>query len=176
MPDFPGSGSLAPKIAISSWGHMTHNWDWADFNNSVAAATAWPTNNKALFCAFYVEYAVLAQKMACQVTTQSGNLDMGIYDQKGNLLVSKGSTAVGAAGLQVLDITDTLLLPGTYFMAMACSTTAAAFSRASINTTMAPLEGLQEMTTAMPLPSTATFANPSQGGIPYLVIQCAATI
>lgn len=177
MPDFPNSGVLAPKICINAGGPMTMLWDWCDIINLVSTTGAvWPVASKALFCAFAVEFPVLAQKMAVQVTTQAGNIDMGIYDEKGNRIVSKGTTATAAAGLQVLDITDTLLLPGTYYMAMACDSATAAFARLNPTTALSRIMGLQEMATAFVLPATATFANPAAGYFPNLSIQCSAVI
>lgn len=177
MPDFPRSGTIAPKIGISSVAPICNpHWDFHDIINVVSGAAVWPAANLALFLAFHLEFSVLAQKMGVQVTTQNGNLDVGIYDQKGNRIVSKGSTAVGAAGLQVIDITDTVLGPGTYFMAMACSSGTAAFTRTTIGTAFSAIGGIQQMATAFALPDPATFANPTQGYFPCMVIQCASVL
>jgi len=116
--------------------------------------------------------------MAFIVSTQSGNCDVGIYDELGNRLVSSGSTAVGVAGIQVIDIADTALTPGVYFLAMNVDNTTALFNSSSTPT------GLQLQTCGMQqqalgsvtLPSSATFANPAAAFLPALFAAMEATI
>lgn len=52
-------------------------------------------------------------------TSVSNNIDLGIYDEALNLLVSTGSQArTGAGTMEEFDITDTVLPAGRYYMAM----------------------------------------------------------
>lgn len=177
MPDFPGQGVVASKFHINAYGPMTTLWDGAVVGNITANAGAvWPVANKALFCPFYLEVPCLAQKMGTVVTTQSGNYDLGIYDERGSKLVSFGGGAVPAAGLATQDITDTTLNPGTYYMAMSCDNTTAAFARGNVQLNLQRLAGVQEMATAYVLPATLTFTTPATNYFPILFIQCSSVL
>lgn len=104
--------------------------------------------------------------------TINGNIDMGVYDEVGNRLSAIGGVAQTGAGLrQITDITDVLLRPGLYYLAMAVDNitatflTCAAFN-SGVNLRMA---GVRQQASAYPLPATATFAD-STG---VLIIRCA---
>lgn len=75
------------------------------------------------FYPFVLYEPAIAVKMSYIVgATAAGNVDLGIYDSQENLLVSTGLTAQGTINtLQEIDITDTLLNPGVYFMAIKCT-------------------------------------------------------
>jgi hypothetical protein len=88
----------------------------------------------------------------------AGNLDVAIYKPDGTRLVSAGSTAQsGTTTLQVVDVTDTFLMRGLYYMAMASNTSGAtqkvmgATPAAGI---MASLGMLQEAASVCPSPAT----------------------
>jgi hypothetical protein len=132
-------------------------------------ATAWAASNLALYMPFEVNEIVTAYQIAFVVTTQSGNLDVGIYDHIGNRLVSKGSTAVAVAGVQVVDITDTTLPPGAYFLAMCVDNTTAAFTAYAVAALVQQSVGMQQQAVgAVTLPNPATFANPANTIIPAI--------
>ncbi len=166
----PQGGTITPASLITGVGQ--HG------NPVFSGAAIWPTANTAYYVAFYIDTTVTAYQMAIQVAVQSGNLDVGIYDSLGTRLVSKGSTAVAAAGIQVVDIADTTLTPGTYFMAMCCDNITASFRRWStpdIQTLRCC--GVQEQAVgAVTLPNPATFANPLVAYVPGLAIATQATM
>lgn len=70
-------------------------------------------------------------KIRCAVTTQSGNMDVGIYSLSGSTLTrlaSSGSTAVPAAGAREITIPSTVLRPGvTYYLAIGADNVTAQF-------------------------------------------------
>lgn len=142
-----------------------------------SAASAWPSNNRAYYLPFWLDSTVTVYQIAIEVTTQSGNCDVGIYDEAGNRLVSAGSTAVGAAGIQLFNITDTVLSPDVYFMAMNCSTTAAAFT-ATLNTAnVLRTYGVQMQDVgATALPDPATFAAMTNSYLPSVALATKSTI
>jgi len=127
------------------------------------ASTAWPVNNKAFYIPFVLAKSATVLKLFwANGATVAGtnNIDVGIYDASGNRLVSTGSTAQGTASIvQEVDVTDTILGRGQYFLAMSCSNTAATFSLSSSSTTqVGRLIGILEQTSALPLPNPATLA------------------
>lgn len=128
----------------------------------------WPTANKALYIPFVLPVAGVVQQIAVVVANQIGNLDAGIYDAGGGLIVSAGSTAVGAAGPQFVDIADTALGPGAYYMALAMSSATASIQRAAPSLSLVRAAGVLMQTSALALPSTATFAQAADAYLPLV--------
>lgn len=94
-----------------------------------SAATDVGLANRHTFVAFHVNAALTAAKAYFRVATQSGNMDIGIYDSSLTRLTSVGSTAVPATGSQSLTFSSPQALSvGTlYYIAYSMSTTAAKF-------------------------------------------------
>ena len=126
-----------------------------------------------IFVPVWIELPVLAQSMYVFVQTIPGHMDMGIYDQKGNRIVSGGSTAISAGtGPKKVDITDTYLNPGTYFLAVAMDNTTVAVAQSAMNTEPQRVLGVQQMASAFALPAVATFANPTSAYVPQFCLFC----
>jgi hypothetical protein len=173
MPDFPAIGGYLRVPSAISWCGDTVFGDLMRIAAVNPGTSAWTTANTAVFLPFTISFPYLAQKMAVQVATQSGNMDIGIYDEKGNRLVSMGSTAVGAAGLQVFDITDTWLNPGTYFMAVNADNVAAFLGPTTtiLAANHGRTSGLQQQAVgAVTLPNPATFATFTARNVPFVTI------
>jgi hypothetical protein len=132
------------------------------------ASSAWPAASRALFCSFRLWTPITAVKMfVLNGATVSGNIDVGIYDEAGTRLVSSGSTAhAGTSVIQVLDITDTQLGIGLFYMALALDGTTATVYRKSINVALQRATRWYQMAAAFPLPATATFAAPASNYVP----------
>ena len=142
-------------------------------NAVVSASSVWPAANRALYMPFEIHDVCTAYQIAFVVGVQSGNLDVGIYDEVKNRLVSAGSTAVGAAGVQVVNITDTVLTPGCYFLAMCVDNITAAFQAVTGGITALALQtfGVQQQAVgAVTLPDPATFANPASAYLPPMYV------
>lgn len=176
MPDFPYQGAaMRVPPAINTLAADTPAGHMVILGGAGGLTTAaWSTANTAIYMPFTISFPYLAQKMATIIGVQSGNIDVGIYDEKGNLLVSMGSTAVAAAGLQVFNITDTWLMPGTYFMAMNVDNTTATVQAAG--STPFPVAvgrtcGIQiQAVGAVTLPNPATFATYSARNVPAIML------
>lgn len=136
-------------------------------NNAVCGNVVWPAADRAIFVPFTIEAPITVTRMfTYNSITASGNIDVGIYTLDGTLIVSSGSTAMsGTVTLQAFDITDTLLAPGAYYMAMACSSGTANF-KASNTALLGGMAGVVEMAAALPLPATATFASLTSSYVP----------
>lgn len=135
------------------------------------ASAAWPAANTAIFVPFTVYQPLIAVKMFClNGGTASGNIDIGIYDDQQNRLVSMGSTAqAGTSTIQSFDIADTTLLPGAYYMAMNESGT----TGTNISWALSALVGgsmglLQQAVGAIALPATAAFATLANAYVPNI--------
>lgn len=146
-----GAMSLYDAECIGSWRLQ-----------SAPSLVTWPSANRALFFPYRLAVPFTVCKFVIGWGVSAGsNFDLGIYDQAGNLMVSTGGTAAsGTSQEQVVDCTDTLLLPGLYYMAMARDAAASANGWTQ-NTFHAQMAGIRQMASAYPLPSTATFASVS---------------
>lgn len=105
-------------------------------------------------------------------TSTSGNFDLGIYDSEKNRLINTGSTAMPAAAtISVVDITDTALLPGLYFLAAAFSASTNVFGVAITDElALAPFPAYEEAVGSFGLPATAAFALSTTASPPILAI------
>lgn len=115
--------------------------------------------NVAYLQPFRMDIGATAVKMCYLVgATPTGNVDMGIYDAEFNLLVSSGAVAQGTLNtLQELDITDTVLHPGNYWMAISASSgSATAFMNNVSDELSLPPVAMYIATSAHVLPSTVS--------------------
>lgn len=136
-------------------------------------AVAYPSANKAFFIPFRVPKIVTAYQIVVGNGTTSGNnIDAGIYDEFGNRLVRAGSTARGAGSEQVLNIADTVLLPGMYYMAYAHNSTNNVVGFSSSQAGLIKALGVKEMASGFStgLVDPATYATPTHAWIPAIAI------
>lgn len=179
MPDFPSNAVLPNRSVLSTCGLMSGaGAPVVNSGGTLTAGAVWPAANRAIYVPVAVETRCTAYQMSFTVATQSGNYDIGIYDVTGKRLVSKGSTAVPAAGFALADITDTDLSPGVYFLALNVdNTTASIFRGSSLNGECLRSCGVQQQAVgAIALPSTATFANPASSYVPLINAHLKSTV
>ena len=91
--------------------------------NAIAApaGTAWPAEKVAFYIPLKIESTITVKTLSVAVSDNGANatLDMGLYNDVGTRLVSKGATAVtGSGGWMAFDVTDTVLLPGLYYVCL----------------------------------------------------------
>ena len=176
MSDFPGL-TIRGRSVIGTYTFDSLTGQTCESGSSLMGAATWPAANRALYIPVELDFPAKAVKMLFQVTTQSGNYDIGIYSETGTRLVSTGSTAVPAAGMAVADITDTDLVPGTYFLALNIDNTTAAVQRNTglIAGTIQACGVQQQAVGAVTLPNPATFANPASAYVPALAVSLVTT-
>jgi predicted phage gp36 major capsid-like protein len=178
MSDWPGglkvSAGMAPRNGLSTAGKESHlHGHMVTCANHQGGVATWPSANLAIYVPVMVVEPVTVVQLACVVgTTAAGNIDLGIYDDAGNRLVSSGSTAIGGTGtIQNVDVTDTPLLPGVHYFAMNCSTTTTAtFNRTNMSAVDLRACGVrQQAVGAVALPNPATFAVHAQAYAPFVI-------
>jgi hypothetical protein len=138
--------------------------------NSVGAS-AWPAADRAIFVPFCLSEPQLVKKMLWfNGPTVSGNTDAGIFDMAGNRIISTGSVAqAGTSATQIADVTDTLLRPGLFMLAMAADNATGTYrSQSGTNAQTFGAFGLQQAATSFPLPSSVTYANVATGYMPIV--------
>lgn len=159
-PEVLGNGSLYHSIVQQ---HITTN-------SGPPAAGAWPSANLAIAQPFYVDVPKLAQRLWVWNGTVSGNIDIGIYDENFNLVVSSGAIAhASASTFQNIDITDTLIPRGTFYIAMSLNNTTGQTNRsvAGIAAFQSSF-GICQMASAHPLPATFVPATLGQSYVPIV--------
>lgn len=137
------------------------------------SANTWPSANRALFVPFRVQSRITVTK-AFWVNggAVSGNVDIGIYSEGGARLVSSGSIAQANINLyQEVDITDTQLGTGLFFMALAVDNGTAQFVRRTTSTIFLTPSRVYQMASAFVLPATATFATVSSSYLPVFGVR-----
>lgn len=140
-------------------------------------AGAAPGQNVATYVPVTIEKPTTVTQISYNVTTQSGNVDVGIFDEARVQLVSSGATAVAAAGIQTVNITDTLLDPGAYFVGISFSSATAACTRLAAATQVMKAGGIQQESSAHPLPSTFTaLTTPVVTFVPLLALTTRTTL
>lgn len=179
MADFPAPSLPAPPIltpfhpdSIGSANQILNN------SSAAAAASAtWAAANTGFFYPFTLTQFATAYKLLFYVgATSSGNIDMGIYDSQFNRIVSMGSTAMSAStnAVQALDITDTLLSPGDYFLAVACDNTTGTCFRIAVSADEVALSSFpiyqKGSLTGPTLPNPVTVVTTTQGTPPIYFV------
>jgi hypothetical protein len=162
MSDFPGHAGFSHTI-VSTVDRKYGIWPLPSALN-VSPGT-YPSSDRAFYFPVLVPEPTIVTKLSCSIgSASSGNIDLGVYDEAGTRVVSTGSTAMGSASaLQVIDVTDTLLTPGAYYLAVAVDNTTARLSNFSGPLfASCALMGIREQNSAFPLPATATFSDVSQ--------------
>lgn len=104
-------------------------------SNASIAGDTWPANDRALYYPLRMpERFTVARFMIANSTNLTGNVDIGLYNAAGGLLVSTGSTLrAGSAVCQFIGITDRLFPAGSYFIALLASSTTGTFQSAPVD-------------------------------------------
>lgn len=170
---------LFPAFPLFTSAHPLSCGLAARLNAAAAVSVAWATANQARYVPFTITTPFLAAKLlAFNGATAGGNTDMGIYTAAGTEVV--GIAAAAQSGLntwQSFDITDTMLMPGLYYLGLLNTTTTGTyFSWGNLQGARAAGMFSQAVGAAtLPTP-TATFAALDAFGIPLVGISSRALI
>lgn len=126
--------------------------------NTSPVSNAWPTAAKAIYIPFVLQSSATVYQVGwTNGATVAGTTEVGVYDAGGTKIVTGSATQATINVLQFVNVTDTLLGPGQYWLAGMNSST----GTLTANTPVAPscaTMGILTQTSANPLPATATFA------------------
>lgn len=160
MADFPPIRALD----FASGGVLSTATSLLGLSTTGPASTAWPSANLAIFVPMRIPVPVTVYKLVVGAgATAAGNFDVGIYDAGGNRIVSSGATAKGASVEHILDITDTRIGPGLFYLAMSADGTNNYLLVTPTGTSPVPLQkarlyGVMGVASSYVLPATVTFA------------------
>lgn len=154
--------------ALSSFGSCSPFGEVAIITGSTPASAAWPSANLAIFVPVIVNWPTTVYAFGVfNGATASGNWDCGLYDALGNQLGHTGSTVQsGLSTAQVVSVTNFTIGAGLYYIAMSMDNITGTVFRTVFGATNAQATGIQQMAAALPLPATATFANPTTTTVP----------
>jgi len=181
MPDFPivGAPPASPTLICTALALEGLGVELAAASVSSGSSNN-PTANKAYYTPFRLATPMTVVQLFVEngAGASAGNIDMGIYTEGGIRIVSSGAIAQsGISVLQLLDITDTVLLPGRYYLALVSNNATSTF-RTTTNAALALQQGfgLLQEASAYPLPATATFAKATTAFLPHIGVAAAVTL
>lgn len=146
----PGSAEFTLSTLLRMSGALTSAGAWASANDPLALP----------FCV--QDDGLLVDRLGwINGGSPGGNVDVGVYDSSWNRLVSTGSTAgSGATAWQWVNVTDTYLRGGRYYLVCSRDNTTASrltYYNHVASATLLALCGLQSSSTdAFPLPDPLT--------------------
>lgn len=146
-----------PHIIASASAHCLGGNIWHNSTLGQFTASTWPGAPMSHAWPFVISHPFLVRKVfwvnGTNATTDSA--DVGVYDAALTLLVAGGGTAIASANVvQEVDVTDTLLKPGRYFMAYTQNGTTATVVSHALTSANARAMGLfQQTASAYPLPN-----------------------
>lgn len=173
MADFTALlNDVAPRSFLSSAGRECLPAQFAATVGSWGAA-ATPAANRALYIPVQVARTMTITNLGVfNGAGVAGTIDVGLYDFAWRRLTSIGSgvNQAGASGIQVFDVTNVTITPGTYWLGWVASTvTTATYQRQSVNVLVLQASGVQqEALGSAVLPATATPANPASSYLPWV--------
>lgn len=176
--DFPSPRLPVPPVLTTA--HMQSRlgaFAHASYTGlSTASSVAWTANNKAYYYPFRMtDFGTALQLLFWVGATGTGNIDIGIYDAALNRIVSSGSTAMSATAntVQEVNITDTVLPPGDYWIGVVCSTTSGTCFTAlndADETVLSSFPVYQEALGATTLPAAATPVMSTDASVPIYIV------
>ncbi len=147
-----GGGGVTDPLVIQSNQEFSAQ---VDINSSVGSLPA----NTAVFFPFHLHGSKTAEKIVVNNgSTKTGTIDVGIYNSTGTRQVSSGLTTQ-SGDIQILNIANTVLIPGNYYMAIVTNAAAADFrvwGDATGTEYAAQLGRTKSLASAHPLPSDAS--------------------
>lgn len=170
MADFPAQAQEYNRVTITTASVESVGVEAVTAGFIFTSTAAWPAANQAIFVPFVVYTTLTAVKMfVANGATVSGNIDVGIFDTGGHRLVSAGSSAqAGTSGLQVFDVTDTTLQPGSYYFGVAMDNTTGTLTSAAPAVGICSAFGLLSQASAFALPDPVTFAAAASAYVPLV--------
>ena len=155
-----------PIITTMSW--CCCGEDLGSLSPSFSSNT-YPAANRALAVPFEIAFPFLVRKVFWfnGTTATTDSIDVGVYTEAGTRLVSGGGTAVsGASATQEVDVTDTLLKPGRYWLAYVQNGVTATPIMSATTAANARALGAAQMASAYVLPATFTPAAIAAANLP----------
>lgn len=120
----------------------------------ILASTPWPVASRGIFTPFdLAEEFTVRNLFLANGGTVSGNIDLGIYDEALERVLSTGSTAqAGVSVLQVVNVVRLVLRPGRYWWAVAIDNVTGTVTASNPASTVIQAAGAGFVAASFPLP------------------------
>jgi hypothetical protein len=171
------------EVTISPWSAQSLGVALYTTGQGAPASQNYVAVGIAVFIPFYVPTGFLVTKLGWgNGSAVAGSIDAGVYKSDGTRMVSTGSTAQsGTSTLQVVDVGDTFLPRGLYYLAMDSDTSGATQKVIAVLPAAGIPQalGLLEMAAAIPLATNANpavFAKYTRAFIPQVMAQGYRTV
>lgn len=140
---------------------------------STPGSGAFPAANDAIYIPVPIKFQVRVRSIYwINGNTATGNVDAGIYTKAGGRIYSTGSTAqTGTSTPQWVNMTDFVLGPGMYYLAIALSSSSGTLQRQNAGINNMISLGCAKQASAFPLPATATFATITASYLPAIALE-----
>lgn len=179
MTDWPDSIGDRPSTVLNTASPISAAGDQLVIGGGTLTTSAvWPTASTAIFLPCMLrEQRTVYQLSHENGTVVSGNVDIGVYDERGTRLVSRGGVAqAGTSTIQLHDVTDTVIGPGVVFLAMVLDNITGTALRTSTPAVQMRACGVCTMASAYPLPATATLVGTAAAYTPAFGAHLVATV
>lgn len=123
MTDFPTTTMVFPGgTCIHSCSLSFATCNAADFGVVPFSAAAWPAANRAIYLPFDLDESANAQQVFWENGGVAGTTDVAIYDATSLKRIVALTATTNAGSIQIGNITDTLIGPGSYYLGILAST------------------------------------------------------
>lgn len=157
------TGTISPVSPLSDCSTPMLPW----CGGAAVVTQTWPLANQAIGYPFQVnETVTVYEAWYTAGATAGGNLDLGIFNLAGNLIVDTGTIARVVSAHTNVALTDTTLTPGHYYACMTADSTATYGGWVAANGGINEAMGIIEFTDATPFATTATFSRSTRVLLP----------
>jgi len=152
--------TVPPMVSV-----FTRGIGWVDesFSVSVPASGTFESANLAVYMPITLAAPCVIRRIWwANGATAAGNVDCGLYYDSGSRspgakVISSTSTAQsGANAVQFVDVTDTAIAPGLYWVAITSDSASTTFFRSALTAAAMDVAQRMQEASASPLPATAT--------------------
>lgn len=157
---------------ISPWSLEAIGTELSGFGVALSASTA-PTSNMVTYVPVVLAQAFTAVTVGWfnGAAAGNGNAQVGIYHEDGTQIVEcTATTTSGTTARQTVDITDTVLPPGRYYMAFRASSGTDRIHAVSPAAGILEACGVMQQATQTDLPSSASFAANATAFLPMFYL------
>lgn len=165
------AANLAQRHSATMWmgSNDALGLEILDIKNTWASAVY--TANLGVYVPFVLSApATVAKVWWYNGTVVSGSTDVGVYDVAGTtkIIASGAQTNSGTSVLQIIDVTDTALGIGRYWLALTCDNATQTFFRMNSGVQYLDAIGVKQQASAYSsgLPSSISLSTPTVGYVP----------
>lgn len=167
MADFPKVEPVQ-TVQVSCLSVNSIGTELAAIASVAAVSAAIPAANRVIFVPFVNPEPALIKKVWWHNgATVAGSVDCGVYDENGVQLIQAGSIVQATINvLQEVDVADTYIGRGRFYLAIAASNATATFFRVTPSVQLCKVLGMAENFGGVPLAATYVLAANTAAFIP----------